>query len=113
MNQRDKLILKYADDLHDKFGVEPDLELLKRITIGLGPSIYNRDSANISSSEESELERVKERFLIKKLKLDEDEDLDGPLNDIMKRYGRTNRTKHRVVVYYLLVRHYGKEDIYI
>lgn len=113
MNQRDKLILKYAEDLKMKFGIEVDMELLEKITVGLGPSIYNRDSATISSSEESELERVKTRYLEGKLKLDpEANDLDSPLHEILEKYGRTHRTKYRVVVYYLLVKHYGKEAVY-
>jgi hypothetical protein len=112
MNQRDKLIQKYALDLKNKFDVDADMELLKKVTIACGPSIYNRDSASISSSEESELERVKTNFLIRKLGLDPDSDFDSPIKSIMDRYGKTNRTKYRVVVYYLLVIHFGKEDIY-
>ncbi len=27
-------------------------------------------------------------------------------------HGRSNRTKHRAVVYYLLTRHFGKEAVY-
>ena len=112
MNQRDKLIVKYAEDLRTKFNVEPDLDILKKVTIACGPAIYNRDSATISRSEESELERVKTNFLLRKLQLDPEEDLDGPLSDYLGTYGRTHRTKYRVVIYYLLVKHYGKEAIY-
>ncbi|MBT8258503.1 MAG: DUF2853 family protein [Bacteroidia bacterium] len=112
MNQRDKLIVKYKKDLETKFGIEPNMDLLKKITIGLGPSIYNRDSGNISSSEESELDRVKEKFLVGKLNIDPDDDLDTPIRSLLEKYGRTHRTKYRAVVYYLLVKHYGKEDIY-
>ncbi len=113
MNQREKLILKYSADLSDKFNLDPDMDLLKKITIGLGPSIYNRDSGNISSSEESEIEHVKERFLLGKLGVDPDEDLDGPINRMLEQYGRTNRMKYRAVIYYLLVKHYGKEEVYL
>jgi len=41
MGKRDELIAKYADDLRNKIGVEPDMELLKKVTIGCGPAIYN------------------------------------------------------------------------
>jgi hypothetical protein len=112
MNQRDKLIQKYAIDLKDKFDVDVDPDLLKKVTIACGPSIYNRDSSSISSSEESEIDRVKTNFLINKLGLDPDVDFDTPIMSIMDRYGKTNRTKYRVVVYYLLVKHFGKEGIY-
>ena len=98
MNQRDKLIVKYARDLEAKFGVQPDMALLKKITIGLGPSIYNRDSGNISSSEEGEIERVKQKFLIEKLGLDPEDGLHDVIHDILATYGRTHRTKYRAVV---------------
>ena len=39
-NKRDELIIKYAAHLKDRFGVEPDMALLKQVAIGLGPSIY-------------------------------------------------------------------------
>ena len=112
MNQRDKLIIKYEKDLKEKFNIEPEMDLLRKVTIACGPAIYNRDSATISSSEESELDRVKENFLRKKLQLSDDLDFDTPLNSILETYGRTNRTKYRVVVYYLLVKHFSKEDAY-
>lgn len=111
MNQREKLIIKYAEDLKAKFNIDPDMDLLTKIAIGLGPSIYNRDSSTVSSSEAKELETVKERFLKKKLGLEDD--LDAPLNSIIEAYGKTNRMKYRVVVYYLLTKHYGKESVYL
>lgn len=113
MNQRDQLIEKYARDLQEKFDEHVNMELLRAITIGLGPSIYNRDSSNISSSEQSELERVKENFLKGKLGLNPETDFESPLNKILEAYGRTNRTKYRAVVYYLLVKHFGCESVYI
>lgn len=111
MNQREKLIIKYAADLKAKFDIDADMDLLTKIAIGLGPSIYNRDSATVSSSEAKELETVKERFLKKKLGLEDN--LDAPLNSIIQAYGKTNRMKYRVVVYYLLTKHYGKESVYL
>ncbi|NNJ88317.1 MAG: DUF2853 family protein, partial [Eudoraea sp.] len=70
-NKRDELIVKYAAHLKERFLVEPDMVLLKKVTIGLGPSIYNRDSANVSGTDENELATVKNNFLIKKLGLSE------------------------------------------
>ena len=52
--------------------------------------------------------------ILKKLKLDpgNKEDFDTTLDNILQEYGKTNRTKYRAVVYYLLVKHYNKEAIY-
>ncbi|WP_242204212.1 DUF2853 family protein [Aestuariivivens insulae] len=112
MNQREALIVKYAADLKEKFDVEADMELLTNVAIGLGPSIYNPDSSTVSSSDESELERVKNNFLIKKLGLSDTPELDVAITIIMEQYGKTNRTKYRAVVYYLLTKHFGKESVY-
>ena len=112
MSKRDELIVKYAKDLKEKCGVNPDMDLLTKVAIGCGPAIYNPDSSTVSSSEAGELETVKNNFLIKKLGLTEKEDLKGAIDAVMDTYGRSNRNKYRVVVYYLLTKHFGKESIY-
>ncbi len=112
MNKRDALIVKYAADLKEKFDVDADMELLTKITIGCGPSIYNADSSTVSSSDESELATVKHNFLIKKLGLEDGAHLDEGIRTVMGKYGRSNRNKYRVVVYYLLTKHFQKEAIY-
>jgi hypothetical protein len=112
MSKRDELITKYAADLKDKCGVNPDMDLLTKVTIGCGPSIYNADASTVSGSDESELNTVKNNFLIKKLGLSENDDLDGAINAVMETYGKSNRNKYRAVVYYLLTKHFGKESIY-
>ena len=112
MSKRDELIAKYAADLKDKCGVKADMDLLTKVTIGCGPSIYNDDAATVSSSSEQELDTVKNNFLKKKLWLSASDDLDGGINAVMDKYGRSNRNKYRAVVYYLLVKHFGKESAY-
>lgn len=112
MSKRDELIAKYAADLKEKCGVDADMDLLTKVTIGCGPSIYNADSSTVSSSDESELETVKNNFLIKKLGLSASDDLDGGIASVMNQYGQSNRNKYRAVVYYLLTKHFGKESAY-
>jgi hypothetical protein len=112
MSKRDELIAKYAADLKEKCGVDADMDLLTKVTIGCGPSIYNADASTVSSSDESELETVKSNFLIKKLGLSNGEDLDGGIASVMEQYGQSNRNKYRAVVYYLLTKHFGKESVY-
>ena len=63
MSKRDDLIAKYAADLKDKCGMKPDMDLLTKVTVGLGPSIYNADSSTVSGSDESELATVKKQLL--------------------------------------------------
>ena len=112
MSKRDELIAKYAADLKDKCGVKADMDLLTKVTIGCGPSIYNADSSTVSGSDDSELATVKNNFLIKKLGLKDSSDLDKGIAKVMDTYGKSNRNKYRAVVYYLLTKHFGKESAY-
>ena len=112
MSKRDELIAKYAADLKDKVGVTPDMDLLTKVTIGCGPSIYNSDASTVSGSDESELATVKNNFLIKKLGLKDSPDLDKGIAKVMEQYGQSNRNKYRAVVYYLLTKHFKKESAY-
>lgn len=112
MGKRDDLIQKYAEDLKEKCGVKPDMDLLTKVTIGCGPSIYNNDASTVASSDSSEIKTVRENFLIKKLGLNDDKKLDSALDKVFDQYGRSNAHKHRAVVYYLLTKHFGKESVY-
>ncbi|MAZ29465.1 MAG: hypothetical protein CL868_20620 [Cytophagaceae bacterium] len=112
MSKRDEMIEKFAADLKDKIGVTPDMDLLTKVTIGLGPSIYNADSSTVSSSSDAELETVKKNFLIKKLGLSDGPKLTEAIDSVMEKYGKSNRNKYRAVVYYLLTVHFGKESVY-
>ncbi|MFV5701233.1 DUF2853 family protein [Flavobacterium sp. XS2P12] len=112
MSARDELIVKYAADLKDKCGVNPDMDLLTKVTIGCGPSIYNDDSATVAGTQQAELDTVKNNFLIKKLGLADGANLDAGIDAVMEKYGRSNKNKYRVVVYYLLAVHFNKESVY-
>lgn len=112
MGRRDELIARYADDLRNKCKVEPDMELLKKVTIGCGPSIYDKDAATVAASQPSELETVKQKYLIKKLGLSDGPELDAAIQKVMDQYGRSERNKYRPVVYYLLCVHFGKQAVY-
>ena len=112
MSKRDELIAKYAADLKDKCGVNADMDLLTKVTIGCGPSIYNADAATVSGSDESELATVKNNFIKKKLGVKSDADADKALDAVMEQYGKSNRNKYRAVVYYLLTKKLGKESVY-
>ncbi|MEO1293253.1 MAG: DUF2853 family protein [Pseudomonadota bacterium] len=112
MGKRDDLIAKYAKDLEEKCKVKPDMEFLTKVTLGCGPAIYNADSSLVSSSDKSELERVKNNFLIKKLGLKDSADLDKGISAVIEQYGKSTKQKHRAVVYYLLAKHFKKEAVY-
>ncbi|WP_299081056.1 DUF2853 family protein [uncultured Ruegeria sp.] len=112
MGKRDELIAKYAEDLKKKCGMTADMDLLTKVTIGCGPAIYNADAATVAASQESELETVKNNFLIKKLGLSDGPELMAAIKKAMETYGMSERNKYRAVVYYMLIKHFGKESVY-
>lgn len=113
MSRREQLIPLYAADIREKFGQEPDMDLLRAVAIGLGPAIYNHDSARVSGTDPAELETVRNNFLIGKLGLPDEESLMDAIHGVLETYGASQRNKYRVVVYYMLTRHFGKESVYL
>lgn len=112
MGKRDELMEKYERDITEKCGMSPALNLLTKITIACGPSIYNADAATVSGSDKSELETVKKSFLVKRLGLENDAKLDAAIASVMETYGKSNRNKYRAVIYYMLTKHFSKEAVY-
>ena len=112
MGKRDDLIAKYADDLKNKCGISLEMDLLTKVTIGCGPSIYNADASTVAGSQESELETFKKNFLMKKLGLSDGPELMQAINDVIETYGRSERNKYRAVIYYMLTKKFGKESVY-
>lgn len=112
MGKRDDLIEQYASDLKNKCGMDPDMDLLTKVTIGCGPAIYDADASTVASSQESELETVKNNFLIKKLGLADGPELMEAINSVVETYGKSERNKYRAVVYYMQTKHFGKESVY-
>lgn len=113
MSKRDELISKYAADIKDKLGKAADMDLLTKVTIGCGPSIYNADAETVSGSDKDELERVRKNYLVKKLGLKDGPELSEAIDAVIDQYGRSNRNKYRAVVYYMLCQRFGKESVYL
>lgn len=112
MSRRDDLIAKYAADIQDKLGEAADLDLLTKVTVGCGPSIYREDAETVAASDPAELERIRKNYLIGKLGLPDGPDLDKGIDAAIDTYGRSNHSKYRAVVYYILCRHFGRESVY-
>lgn len=112
MSKLDELIVKYTADLKEKCGVAADVDLLTRVTKGCGPTVYDSDASIVSASDKEELERIKKNFLVRKLGLAPDADLQAGIDAAVDQYGRSNRHKYRAVFYYLLVKHFGRESAY-
>lgn len=112
MSKLDEKIEMYGKSLKEKVGVTPDMDLLRLVTKGLGPSIYNRDAESVSCSDQSELDRVKKNYLMKKLGLADSPELDAAIKGVCEQMGSSNRNKYRAVFYYLLCQKFKMESIY-
>ncbi len=111
MSKFNELMADYKAQLSG-IGVTADEVLLTAVAKGLGPSIYNKDSAMVSCSDSAERERLKANFLIKKLGMTDSAELDAAIEDVCNQVGSSVRNKYRPVFYYLLVKKLGKESVY-
>ena len=111
MSKFDEKICFYKDWM-DNNGINYEDDLFDKVTRGLGPSIFKRDAASVSSSDPSEIETVKQNFLIKRLGLEDGEYLDQAILKVADIMGKTNRVKYRAIFYYLLVKELGQESKY-
>ena len=88
-----------------------DEALLRKVTKGLGPSIYLKDASMVSCSDKTELDRVRNNFLIKKHGLAEGPNLDAEIKKVCETM-KDSRQKKRAVFYYHLVKNLGLEGNY-
>ncbi len=80
--------------------------IIKYLGIALRTS---RDAATVACSDKSELERIREGFMKKKLALsDSDSDLDKALKEVCEQMGTSNKNKCRVAFYFLIAEKYSK-----
>ena len=96
-----------------KIGIRPNEELLRAVAKGMGPSLYKADAAKVAFSDKAELDRVKKNFIAKKLGVTDEDKADKALAAIKEKFGSSNRNKLRALTYYMLVKKFKKEDLYV
>lgn len=79
----------------------------------LGIALRNQDSATVAGSDPSELRRLREGFMKRRLRLTEPDDrLDAAVHDVMAQMAG-DRRKSRVTVCYLLAEKFGKLPLFV
>jgi len=112
MGKRDDKVEHYCAEAK-KLGFSLTADLIEKVTVGLGPSIYKKDSETVSCSQSSELDTVKKNFLQKKLGLTaSDAEMDAAIKKVCESMGSSNRHKYRALFYALLVKEFKKESVY-
>ena len=109
MSKFEERVATYETSLA-KIDMDGDKELLRKVTKGLGPSIYNTDSNKVACSDKAELQRVVDNFCKKKLGMTDEAKAMDAVQAVCKKY--VDRSKHRAVFYYLVVKELGIEDHY-
>lgn len=111
MSKLDEKVEEYYTKMTGKMGLKVDKDLLRAVSKGLGPSIYNVDASKVSASDQAEMDRLK-ASVAKKFDIPADEKLDKAIEKAMGKFESSDRSKYRAIVYYILAKDLGKEGIY-
>jgi hypothetical protein len=111
MNKFEEKVNFYKKYMEDR-NLNYNADLLVAVTKGLGPCIYKVHAEAVSEANSKELATVKNNFLIKKLGMSDDKELEAGIKEVMGKIGKSETKKYRAVVYYLLVEKFNKESVY-
>jgi hypothetical protein len=102
-------IAKYLEDVKEHASAVNEAAVAK-IVKHLGIALRSKDASLVSGSDQSELERVREKWLKKKLQLTQpDAELDAAVKAVVDGMAAKGaKLKQRVTVYYLLADKFGK-----
>lgn len=100
---------KYLADVK-KYAPDCDAAVVGAIVKHLGIALRSRDASLVSGTDPDEVKRVRDSWCKKKLGVtDGDAAIDGAIKSVLEKM-KSDRTKERVTVYYLLAAHYKKLD---
>ncbi len=95
-----------------KYVADVDEGVVSGIVKHLGIALQSKDASLVSCSDPSELERVRNSFLKKKLgRTESDDELDEAIADVCQKMSG-ERNKSRVTFYYLLAVHYNQQSLF-
>lgn len=113
MGKLDDKVDFYMDFMKTKLNMRTvDRDLLHAVSKACGPAIYKNDASKVSSSDKAEMETVKQNFCIKKLGCADTPRLDKAIDDVIEKFGKSSRNKHRAVFYYLLTKNLKKASVF-
>jgi hypothetical protein len=100
----------YADNVK-KYAKGYNQKAAEKIVGHLGIALRNRDSSLVSCSDETELQRVRDKFCRNKLGLSQtNAEIDVAIGKVCETLKPEGSHKSRVTFYYLLAEHFGKLD---
>ena len=96
----------YIEDVR-RYDSGADEEVVAKIVKHLGIALRGRDSSLVSCSDTSELDRVREKWSVKKLGETDVAACDDVIGKVCEAMSG-DRSKSRVTFYYLVAKHHGK-----
>jgi hypothetical protein len=112
MSKLDEKIALYQEE-NKKLGLGMSDEYIANISKSLGPAIYRADTEIVACGDKSELDRIRNNYLKKKLEIEgTNAELDEIIKKVCEKLGMSNRRKYRALFYGLLAKETGKESIY-
>jgi len=112
MSKLEGVITKAKEHIDKYFaGHKTDEDMLRKVTKGLGPSIYSADSGQVSCTSDSEKDTVVKKFLMKKHGMTDEAAAKKAVDEVCEQY-KAARNKSRPVFYYVLVKKLGLEGNY-
>jgi hypothetical protein len=90
-----------------RYDAAADAEVVQKIVKHLGIALQSKDASLVSCSDPSELERVREKWCMKKLGATDAAAADAVIAKVCATM-KEDRQKHRVTFYYLVAREMGK-----
>ncbi|MEL7107639.1 MAG: DUF2853 family protein [Pseudomonadota bacterium] len=101
---------KYEENIK-KYAQDYNQAAAEKIVGHLGIALRNRDSSLVSCSDDTELQRVREKWCRGKLSLAHTNDqLDAAIASVCEALKAEGGNKSRVTFYYLLAEHFEKLD---
>ena len=105
-------VVKKAEEQLAKVGIKNvDETLLRAIAKSQGPSIYLKDASLVSCSDQTELDRVINNFVKRKLDVSNEGDIDNAIKSVCETF-KPVKQKMRVAFYYALVKELKKESAF-
>lgn len=95
----------YIGDVQ-RYDAGADIAVVTKIVNYLGIALSNRDSSLVAATDQTEKDRVRDKWCVKKLGLTES--AGAALVDKVSEVMKDDRNKQRVTFYYLVAKHAGK-----
>ena len=90
-----------------RYDAGADAGAVEKIVKHLGIALRSKDASLVSCSDQSELDRVRESWCMKKLGSSDGAECDGIIGQVCETM-KGDRNKQRVTFYYLVAKHMGK-----